>query len=75
MSVHSRSASISKNVDEPESPIVLHSGVTVPEQKRGGFAVEQRPPVDYSSFGAFFSSAWARFKSLWTKRFTFALLV
>lgn len=69
----SRSASISKGVDDNDSPIVLDSGV--PEHKRGGYAVEYRPPVDYSSFNAFYTTSWARFKSLWTKRFTFALLV
>lgn len=74
----SRSPSITKDADvENEGPIALDStNAVVPEHRQqGGFALEYRPPVDYSSFGAFFSSAWARFKSLWTKRFTFALLV
>lgn len=69
----SRSASISKGADDNESPIILDSGV--PEHKRGGYGVEYRPAVEYSSFKAFYSTSWARFKSLWTKRFTFALLV
>lgn len=38
-------------------------------------AAPPRPPVDYSSFGVFCSSSWIRFKSLWTKRFTWALIV
>lgn len=34
-----------------------------------------RPPIDYSSVGAFFASSWARFASLWTRRFILALFV
>ncbi|KAG0709269.1 DUF914-domain-containing protein [Suillus ampliporus] len=33
-----------------------------------------RPPIDYSSPSAFRSSAWARWKSIWTRRFIFSLL-
>jgi len=33
-----------------------------------------RPPIDYSSFGGFFTSSWARFKSVWTRRFALSLL-
>jgi len=33
-----------------------------------------RPPIDYSSVGAFFHSSWRRFKSLWTRRFVLSLL-
>lgn len=33
-----------------------------------------RPPIDYSSPSALFSSAWARFLSIWTRRFTLSLL-
>lgn len=33
-----------------------------------------RPPIDYSSPAAFTSSSWARWKSLWTRRFTLSLL-
>ncbi|KAH9924747.1 DUF914-domain-containing protein [Fomitopsis serialis] len=36
--------------------------------------VEARPPLDYSSSSAFFSSAWRRFCSIWTKRFILSLL-
>jgi len=32
-----------------------------------------RPPIDYSSVDAFFRSSWARFVSLWTRRFVFSL--
>src|SRR5262245_39835936 len=33
-----------------------------------------RPPIVYTSLGAFVHSFWRRFKSLWTKRFTLSLL-
>ena len=33
-----------------------------------------RPPLDYSSTGAFLASVWRRFASLWTKRFIWSLL-
>lgn len=33
-----------------------------------------RPPIDYSSPGALVRSTWRRFASLWTRRFTLALL-
>ena len=33
-----------------------------------------RPPLDYSSAGAFLASAWRRFASLWTRRFVLSLL-
>ena len=33
-----------------------------------------RPPIDYSSFGAFCQSTWDRFKSLWTRQFILSLL-
>ena len=33
-----------------------------------------RPPLDYSSWGAFFASVWKRFESIWTKRFVWSLL-
>ncbi|KAI0693191.1 hypothetical protein C8T65DRAFT_66391 [Cerioporus squamosus] len=33
-----------------------------------------RPPLDYSSPGAFLASVWRRFASLWTKRFVWSLL-
>jgi solute carrier family 35 protein F1/2 len=33
-----------------------------------------RPPIDYSSFDAFFRSTWRRFLSLWTRRFVLSLL-
>jgi hypothetical protein len=68
----SRSGSSSKGTGENEGPV---NSAPVPELKYGGFRAEERPPLDYSSVEAFCSSSWRRFKSLWTRRFTFALLV
>jgi len=68
----SRSGSSSKDTGDNKGPI---NSAPVPELKYGGFRAEERPPLDYSSVDAFFSSLWRRFKSLWTRRFTFALLV
>lgn len=69
---NSRSGSIVKVADENESPIDPNA---VPEEKYGGFRAEERPPLDYSSFSAFLNSLCGRFKSLWTRRFIYALLV
>jgi solute carrier family 35, member F1/2 len=66
-----RSGSISKDVVEKGDLANLNA---VPEMQYGGFTAEERPPLDYSSFGAFLSSSWKRFKSLWTRRFIYALL-
>ncbi|KAG6370394.1 hypothetical protein JVT61DRAFT_12115 [Boletus reticuloceps] len=33
-----------------------------------------RPPIDYSSFDTFTHTVWARWRSLWTKRFIFSLV-
>lgn len=35
---------------------------------------EYRPPIQYSSPGAFVSSCWRRFQSVWTRRFVLSLL-
>ena len=40
----------------------------------GDVDVSTRPPIDYSSVGAFSRSVWSRFVSLWTKRFILSLL-
>ncbi|KAI6016084.1 DUF914-domain-containing protein [Pisolithus microcarpus] len=36
--------------------------------------VQFRPPIVYTSPSAFFSSLWARWKSLWTPRFIFSMI-
>ncbi|KAJ8487926.1 hypothetical protein ONZ45_g14152 [Pleurotus djamor] len=53
-------------VDEP----VVSELSSIPEERQ----VSQRPPIDYSSTGAFFKSVGDRFKSIWTKRFVLSLL-
>lgn len=37
-------------------------------------AAEHRPPIEYTSVGAFLGSSARRFRSLWTRRFTLSLL-
>lgn len=56
---------LSPTVSERPAEDVLHAGTT--------HAVV-RPPIDYSSPGALARSTWRRFASLWTRRFTLALL-
>ncbi|KII87432.1 hypothetical protein PLICRDRAFT_43071 [Plicaturopsis crispa FD-325 SS-3] len=48
-------------------------GQDEPELAASG-EILQRPPIDYSSVGAFTKSAKHRFVSLWTRRFVFALI-
>lgn len=48
--------------------------VTVPPDAGDGKFHSARPPIVYSSFSAFVGSVLARWKSLWTRRFLFALL-
>jgi solute carrier family 35, member F1/2 len=36
--------------------------------------ISPRPPIDYTSFRAFVKSVYARFTSIWTKRFIWALI-
>jgi len=62
-----RRSSIDKK-DDPEdagTPEMLHDRY---EEER------PRPPIRYSSFGAFFSSIGARLRSVWTRRFALSLL-
>ncbi|KAM5532357.1 hypothetical protein V8D89_013951 [Ganoderma adspersum] len=60
----------------PESRLTLEQ--KVPESDAGddsgSWDAEARPPLDYSSWGAFFASVWRRFESIWTKRFMWSLL-
>jgi solute carrier family 35 protein F1/2 len=37
-------------------------------------SVPTRPPIEYTSFGAFTSSLNRRFKSIWTRRFVLSLI-
>ncbi|KAH8093802.1 DUF914-domain-containing protein [Cristinia sonorae] len=63
------SARIEIKDDEPAyAPDTLtDNGVSEP-------TVTPRPPIDYSSAGAFVTSVWRRFASIWTKRFVLSLL-
>jgi solute carrier family 35 protein F1/2 len=54
---------------ERGSPIVEH--YTLPEEQP---AHGYRPPIEYSSIGAFFGSVGRRFKSIWTRRFALSFL-
>ncbi|KAH7335395.1 DUF914-domain-containing protein [Rhizoctonia solani] len=76
------------NAQEPIQPEVIRSHSTSSSVKSGKLSHadvqgeaqqvtehhETRPPLDYSSFGAFWASFSARIKSVFTKRFILALL-
>jgi solute carrier family 35 protein F1/2 len=57
-----------ENIDDKKS----ETEESVPQLPNDQFVV--RPPIDYSSFDAFFHSIWCRFLSLWTRRFVLSLL-
>ena len=59
--------------NESKHDLVFES-VTVPPDAGNGEFHSARPPIVYSSFNAFVGSVLARWKSLWTRRFLFALL-
>ena len=48
--------------------------ITVPADAGNAEFQPARPPIVYTSFSAFTKSVLARWKSLWTRRFIFALL-
>ena len=61
----------------PESSVSLDKKHSRAESEPVGTANNEsssRPPLDYSSVGAFYASVWRRFVSLWTKRFVWSLL-
>lgn len=51
------------------------NNLTTSTEQQAEVPHETRPPLDYSSFGAFWASVGARFRSIMTKRFIWALLV
>ncbi|KIM53933.1 hypothetical protein SCLCIDRAFT_137838 [Scleroderma citrinum Foug A] len=53
---------------------LVSESVTVPADAGDGESHSARPPIVYTSFNAFTTSVVARWKSLWTPRFLFALL-
>ena len=57
------------SVDDPDKKDFLDEHVHVETN-----VAATRPPIDYSSVGAFWSSMWRRFESLWTKRFVLSLI-
>jgi len=62
---------------QSEAPYIVDDGKSsidsVPPPLHNDQAVA-RPPIDYSSFGAFYHSTYRRFLSLWTRRFVLSLL-
>ncbi|KAI0629268.1 DUF914-domain-containing protein [Trametes polyzona] len=60
--------------DRDESPFDTPSLPNSPEAGHADVRLSVRPPLDYSSAGAFVASVWRRFLSLWTKRFILSLL-
>lgn len=50
------------------------SSVHSPRDEEDQYREHVRPPIDYSSFGALMGSVWARWKSLWTRRFIFSFI-
>lgn len=66
------------DIIQSEAPYVVDdkksSIDSVPPPPLHNDQIVARPPIDYSSFGAFFRSTWRRFLSLWTRRFVLSLL-
>lgn len=72
-SVDGRSTTMSESLDykrDFEDAASAHSVVDTSNLARDSV----RPPIDYSSLPAFTSSSWARWKSIWTRRFVLSLL-
>ncbi|KAH9851934.1 hypothetical protein C2E23DRAFT_757721 [Lenzites betulinus] len=57
--------------DRVESPFDTPA---LPGNQQAVAQVTVRPPLDYSSAHAFVTSAWRRFKSLWTRHFILSLI-
>ncbi|KAL5513231.1 hypothetical protein ACEPAH_3629 [Sanghuangporus vaninii] len=64
-SKHSIAGSVSKSVQNSTSSETEQLPIAVPKH---------RPPIDYNSPSALAKSTWARFKNIWTRRFTLSLL-
>ncbi|KAI8996554.1 DUF914-domain-containing protein [Trametes punicea] len=61
-------------VDRADSPFGAPTLENSPTAPNADVQISARPPLDYSSLGAFARSVWRRFVSLWTKRFILSLL-
>jgi hypothetical protein len=75
------------SLDKADDPYAAHAPPTLHAQQQPGIdayasssaasappATTVRPPIDYSSAGAFGRSVGARFRSIWTRRFALSLL-
>ena len=67
------------SIIQPEAPYIVNDGKSSIDSAPAPPPLPNdqpvaRPPIDYSSFGAFFHSTWRRFLSLWTRRFILSLL-
>ncbi|KAJ3565112.1 hypothetical protein NP233_g7852 [Leucocoprinus birnbaumii] len=56
--------------DQNEGRSLTSNSSTAPVVRKAS----PRPPIVYSSFGAFWASVWERWRSVWTKQFILALL-
>lgn len=73
---------LNSDVDEDEMAALIRSdslsksddNVSVKDVQDSSNSVPQRPPIDFSSPSALFQSSWARFLSIWTRRFALSLL-
>ena len=73
---------LNSDVDEDEMAALIRSdslsktddNVSVKDVQENANSVPQRPPIDYSSPSALIRSSWARFLSIWTRRFALSLL-
>ncbi|KAG9312980.1 hypothetical protein JVU11DRAFT_6418 [Chiua virens] len=63
-------SSISKRDDADDAPSLAR----LPSPAEDTLREVVRPSIDYSSFGAWAHSVWARWKSLWTKSFIFSFV-
>jgi solute carrier family 35, member F1/2 len=62
----------SPSLDKKDLEATDAASITVPALENDEAA--KRPPIDYSSVGAFTRSIGRRFASIWTKRFVLSLL-
>lgn len=61
---------MSNSNDSKKDLSLYDAGIPQPDRLESSV----RPPIDYHSPGAFISTSFGRFKSLWTRRFTLSLL-
>lgn len=74
----SQKGSIAKDDPDRIGDAMVPEPAPLDNRERTGrmkWAGGERPPIELTSLGDFTMSSWKRFLSLWTKRFTIALLV